>query len=403
MNARSRYESNACDLATFTDFVFDLCHQNYFADLQNIDILHNLKKLKDFWEYFGHYDHPSIPKILNDIGNILAGTHSSQLALPFFMEQLRIETYYLGDFHPDLAFSLFNIGQVYEKIGQLMEAKEYFTKAMCLLRSNKRKGRLHAKVMYKLGLVYYRQSSYRDAVEYFNLAIAEHQAEYEEYHPIVAEVYMKVGEVQLETGKLQDAMNNFLKALMIIRIIFGNNDSKAAECLYQIGLIHEARNEFKESLNALHQALAVNENGEVKQISEFPGNIKTDKFCEKTLLEMHNTYTPKLLEILKELAPEKVKDYHCSLMIFTLSPKDSRYGLHTDNKDKLLSTVIYLKPENNTGTILYEHKEDKYPQTVEWKQNRALIFSRTDETWHSYKGDGINDRYALVYNLMSKK
>lgn len=144
-------------------------------------------------------------------------------------------------------------------------------------------------------------------------------------------------------------------------------------------------------------------NGGVKQISEFSGNIKTDKFCEKTLLEMHNTYTPKLLEILKELAPEKVKDYHCSLMIFTLSPKDSRYGLHTDNKDKLLSTVIYLKPENNTGTILYEHKEDKHPQTVEWKQNRALIFSRTDETWHAYKGDGINDRYALVYNLMSKK
>jgi hypothetical protein len=144
-------------------------------------------------------------------------------------------------------------------------------------------------------------------------------------------------------------------------------------------------------------------NGGIKQKSKFVGNIKTDKFSEQTLLEMHNIYTPKLLEILKELAPEKVKDYDHALMIFTLSPKDSVYGKHTDIQDKLLSTVIYLKPENNTGTILYEHINDPNPQTVEWKQNRALIFSRTDETWHSYEGDKINDRYVLVYNLMSAR
>jgi len=144
-------------------------------------------------------------------------------------------------------------------------------------------------------------------------------------------------------------------------------------------------------------------NGNMQQESNFIGNILSDKFSEQILLDIHNTYTPKLLEILKELAPEKLKYYDRSALIFTLSPKDSKYGKHTDNPDKLLSTVIYLKPENNTGTILYEHKEDKNPQVVEWKPNRALIFSRTDETWHAYRGDGINDRYVLVYNLMSSK
>jgi hypothetical protein len=135
----------------------------------------------------------------------------------------------------------------------------------------------------------------------------------------------------------------------------------------------------------------------------FRGNVKNEKFSEKVLREIYNTYTPKLLEILKDLAPEKIPLYDHVRMTFTLTSKDYSFPVHADNTDKLLSTVIYLKPEHNAGTILYETKKDKNPKMVEWKQNRALIFSRTDETWHAYKGDGINDRYALVYNLMSKR
>ena len=36
------------------------------------------------------------------------------------------------------------------------------------------------------------------------------------------------------------------------------------------------------------------------------------------------------------------------------------------------------------------------------EKNRAVFFSRRErETWHSYKGDGKNNRLALVYNLMT--
>ena len=37
-------------------------------------------------------------------------------------------------------------------------------------------------------------------------------------------------------------------------------------------------------------------------------------------------------------------------------------------------------------------------------KNRAVFFSRKErETWHSYQGDGVNDRIALVFNLMTNK
>lgn len=142
----------------------------------------------------------------------------------------------------------------------------------------------------------------------------------------------------------------------------------------------------------------VNADG-VKQYSNFKGNIISDKFDQNIIREIYETYTPRLMDILKELAPEKVSKYHHSAIIFVVTPKDHVYPNHTDTEHKLLSVVVYLKPDNNTGTILYETKDKKNPKTVEWKPNRALIFSRSDNTWHSYQGDGVNDRYALVFNL----
>ena len=260
------HDSSKIDESSITviiDFVIDLCHQSYFDVLETVDILHNLNKLKDYREYHGYKDHPSIPKILSDIGNIMLETSSSQLALPFFMEQLRIEKYYLGGSHPDLASVLFNIGQVYERNDQMAMAQKHFGEALSLLSKHNRKGRLYPSVLYHIGLTNYRQSLYKNANEYFNLAIVEYQNAYNDFDPTVAEIHMKVGQLQLEIGKLQDAMDNFLKALMIIRMVFGNNYSQITECLYGIGLIHEARDEHKEAINVLYQALTIAENGEV--------------------------------------------------------------------------------------------------------------------------------------------
>ena len=79
-----------------------------------------------------------------------------------------------------------------------------------------------------------------------------------------------------------------------------------------------------------------------------------------------------------------------------------RPAISDDTPNKLLSGVVYLKPEKNIGTIFYEDKQGNGRKEIEWKQNRAVFFSRTErETWHSYQGDGKCNRIALVYNLMT--
>jgi len=126
---------------------------------------------------------------------------------------------------------------------------------------------------------------------------------------------------------------------------------------------------------------------------------------EEMLTEIDRTYTPKLLEILEELAPGLSKTYTYTELTVIASGKDYSFSVHPDVKSKILSVVVYLTPENNKGTLLYNSKKDGQTGIneieTEWKQNRAFIFSRTDDSWHNYKGDGKSTRTVLVYNLRS--
>ena len=116
---------------------------------------------------------------------------------------------------------------------------------------------------------------------------------------------------------------------------------------------------------------------------------------------IHETYHDYMLQCLQELAPEKLQNYSFTELNVVNTGKDISFPIHADTKDKLLSVVVYIAPEKNEGTYLYETKDGKNPQVIEWKTNKAFIFSRTDDTWHSYKGDGISNRLTLVYNLRS--
>ena len=122
------------------------------------------------------------------------------------------------------------------------------------------------------------------------------------------------------------------------------------------------------------------------------------------LRKIHDNYFSKAMDILKEICPEKMSLYDYSDFTIIITKKDSKFPIHDDTPNKLLSGVIYLYPEKNSGTIFYNDKKGSDKTTIEWKPNRAVFFSRKEkETWHSYEGDGINQRVALVYNLMTNK
>ena len=96
--------------------------------------------------------------------------------------------------------------------------------------------------------------------------------------------------------------------------------------------------------------------------------------------------------------------YDYSIISIVKTGKDFKFPIHDDTPEKLLSGVIYLNPNKNYGTKFYSSKDGKEEETIEWKKNRAVFFSRIErETWHSYEGNQQEERKVLVYNLATKR
>ncbi len=121
------------------------------------------------------------------------------------------------------------------------------------------------------------------------------------------------------------------------------------------------------------------------------------------LIKLNKKYHLKAINILQKLNKEKVKFYDYSEFHIIETGANCSFPIHDDTPNKLLSGVIYLKPNKNYGTNFFSSKNGKSKKTIPWKLNRAVFFSRKErESWHSYQGDGKSNRIVLVYNLMTK-
>lgn len=151
----------------------------------------------------------------------------------------------------------------------------------------------------------------------------------------------------------------------------------------------EIEKDIKDGIKVYHNE--INNNGIIKSS------------MNKHLLEkIHNNYHEKTMQILKDINHEKAELYDYSDFTIIVTSKNKKFPIHDDTPNKLLSGVIYLQPEKNTGTIFYDDKNGSNKTVIDWKPNRAVFFSRIErETWHSYEGDKVNNRVALVYNLMT--
>ena len=133
------------------------------------------------------------------------------------------------------------------------------------------------------------------------------------------------------------------------------------------------------------------------------GIIKAECLGEDLVRQLHKKYFDKAIEILRVLNPLKIKLYDYSEFHLIETGSNYKFPIHDDTPDKLLSGVVYITPKSNSGTIFYDNKKGEGKKVIDWKINKAVFFSRVDrETWHSYEGDGKNNRIVLVYNLMTK-
>jgi len=86
---------------------------------------------------------------------------------------------------------------------------------------------------------------------------------------------------------------------------------------------------------------------------------------------------------------------------FQIMRKFGSSSIHCDLEEKIMTSVFYIHPKLNTGTILYDQNKN-FSKTIDWIPNRAFIFCPiTDVTWHSYKNESFPFRATLNFNLLS--
>jgi hypothetical protein len=130
------------------------------------------------------------------------------------------------------------------------------------------------------------------------------------------------------------------------------------------------------------------------------GTIESSCIKNETIKRLHNNYHSKAIDLLRKYAPEKEKLYEYSDFHIVIAGKDHSFPIHSDTQNKLLSGVVYLSPDINFGTNIFS-SDKKEKKNIKWKKNRALFFSRTQNSFHSYESDGVSNRITLIYNLMT--
>ena len=135
------------------------------------------------------------------------------------------------------------------------------------------------------------------------------------------------------------------------------------------------------------------------------GKIETSECIDEVFLKrLFDNYNKKTLDILSDLCPEKLSLYEYSEFHIIETGSKYKFPIHDDTPNKLLSGVIYLDPEKNSGTNFFDSKNPTVKEKIDWKKNRAVFFSREErKTWHSFEGHSSGERKVLIYNLCTRK
>ncbi len=139
-------------------------------------------------------------------------------------------------------------------------------------------------------------------------------------------------------------------------------------------------------------------------VKKIDGNniISGSGISDDTAKKFQTNYHNKALDLLKKLNPEKAELYEYSEFGITDTGTNYNFPIHNDTPNKLLSGVIFLSPDKSEGTKFYKNKKGEGENSIDWKINRGVFFSRLENhSWHSFNNGTNGVRRVLIYNLMT--
>ena len=118
---------------------------------------------------------------------------------------------------------------------------------------------LRSRFFNNLGSVFYRNSDYHNALEYYQKSLAIYKKLVGSEDLVLAMSLNNVGSTFNLQGDQQKALEYHNRALAIRQKVLGSQHPDVAQSLYNIGGVHATNGDYKESLEYLRRALAIRE------------------------------------------------------------------------------------------------------------------------------------------------
>lgn len=180
-----------------------------------------------------------------------------------------------------------NLGDTYRTLGDYSNANIYLTRAYELYNEiNGNNNWKSAITLGNIGLVYMMQGNKKKAIEVYNKAlnILNNVPDNEQKYLAEASIYIKIGSTYIDENN-EEAIVYFQKALLIYKKIYPYNHPLIGEALhhigaayYKLGLIDDAINYFKESLDCHAKELLGHNNLGVIYLDRKEFNLAIEHF-----------------------------------------------------------------------------------------------------------------------------
>ena len=197
-------------------------------------------------------------ELLKDYGNFLREYAKYEKALIVYQRLIEMLKILYGENDISVATYFNNMGIVYEKEGDYINALDYHGKALAI--REKTLGMKHhytADSYNNIGVVYDHLHDNQKALEYHIKALTIYEKILGKSHPATADSYNNIGSIYDNQNDYAKALKYYSKALTIYKKNWGIKDPHAATSYNNIGVVYQKQGNLIKALEYHKKALAI--------------------------------------------------------------------------------------------------------------------------------------------------
>lgn len=183
------------------------------------------------------------------------GEYTKALQVGFRLLKIRKKH---GSKHVDVALSFFNIGTIYFQQSDYTKALEYYNRARFVWKLNLvEEDELGSPFFNNMAVIYDRQGHFNKALVFYHKALRINKKIFGEKHFETATSYNNIGSVYLEQEEYGKSLENYFKALNIRMETLGDKHPFTANSYNNIGVVYVKQEEYEKALEYFTEALRI--------------------------------------------------------------------------------------------------------------------------------------------------